>query len=147
MVKNQPKPTLRTCTDCKLTKPLTEYTPIAHKQGWYGRCRVCRARRARERYRSDPVWREKQKARAARNRHRSDTSTAVFSTLTTNQLADGGRDHPDDWDILDEQLGPPGSPRADQRTAELTAAGWQLVGVRFQSGVWRFRRPKQHSGQ
>jgi hypothetical protein len=60
MVKNQPKPTTRTCTDCKLTKPLTEYTSIAHKQGWYGRCRVCRARRARERYWSDPVWREKQ---------------------------------------------------------------------------------------
>jgi hypothetical protein len=140
MVKDQPKakPTTRTCTDCKLTKLLTEYTPIAHKQGWYGRCRVCRARRARERYQSDPVWREKQKARAARNRHRSDTSTVVFSILTTHQLAD-------DWDILDEQLGPPGSPQADQRTAELTAAGWQLVGVRFQSGVWRFRRPNHES--
>jgi hypothetical protein len=30
---------------------------------------------------------------------------------------------------------------------ELTAAGWQLVGVRFQSGFWRFRRPKEHLGQ
>jgi hypothetical protein len=78
MVKDQPKPMLRICTDCRLTKPLTEYTAIrAHKQGWYGRCRVCRATRARERYWSDPAWREKQKARAARNRHRSDTTTTA----------------------------------------------------------------------
>jgi hypothetical protein len=51
--------------------PMSEFTPIkACKSGWYGRCRDCRARRARERYRADAVAREKQKARSARNRTR-----------------------------------------------------------------------------
>ena len=63
-----PPPTSRTCTDCKLTKAIAEFLPIkACRQGWYGRCRVCRARRARERYQADPTEREKQKARVRRN--------------------------------------------------------------------------------
>jgi hypothetical protein len=61
-------PTARMCTDCKLTKEISEFLPIqACRQGRYGRCRVCRARRARERYQADPTERVKQKARVRRN--------------------------------------------------------------------------------
>ena len=62
---------VRTCTDCSLVKATAEFTPIkACKQGWYGRCRDCRAKRARERYQADPLERELQKARVRRNRER-----------------------------------------------------------------------------
>jgi hypothetical protein len=62
---------LRVCTDCGATKAVAEFVPIrACKQGWYGRCRACRAKRARERYQSDPLERERQKARVRRNRLR-----------------------------------------------------------------------------
>jgi len=65
------KPRERTCRDCGVTMPISEFTPIkACKSGRDVRCRDCRARRARERYRADPVAREKQKARLARNRTR-----------------------------------------------------------------------------
>jgi hypothetical protein len=41
---------LRTCVDCGLDKPLDQYTRIvACLEGWYGRCRACRARREWER--------------------------------------------------------------------------------------------------
>jgi hypothetical protein len=57
---------LRVCTDCGLSKAVAEFTPIkACKQGWYGRCRACRAKRARERYQSDPIERETQKGACA----------------------------------------------------------------------------------
>jgi len=37
------------CRDCGLLKPISAYTPIkASKFGHYGRCRVCRNKRARE---------------------------------------------------------------------------------------------------
>jgi hypothetical protein len=59
---------LRVCTDCGLSKAVAEFVRIkACKQGWYGRCRACRAKRARERYQSDPREREAQKARVRRN--------------------------------------------------------------------------------
>jgi hypothetical protein len=55
-----------------VSRLMSEYTPIkACNEGWYGRCRACRARRARERYQADPVGRDKQKARSARNRARA----------------------------------------------------------------------------
>ena len=61
----------RTCTDCGAVKANAEFTPIkACKQGWYGRCRDCRARRAREQYQANPLERERQKARVRRNRER-----------------------------------------------------------------------------
>ncbi len=64
-------PTERTCTDCGKTKPIEEFVPIrACKQGWYGRCRVCRAKRARERYQTDPQARERDKLRVRRTRER-----------------------------------------------------------------------------
>jgi hypothetical protein len=51
----------RTCRECGVTRPLLEYTPIkACKRGWYGKCRVCRARRARERY-----WAERERRNGA----------------------------------------------------------------------------------
>src|SRR6266581_2014260 len=40
---------MRVCTDCRLTKPLDAFTPIRGTSGYYGRCKVCRARRAWER--------------------------------------------------------------------------------------------------
>jgi hypothetical protein len=59
----------RTCTECGLVKVVAEFTPITGRTaGWYGRCRVCRGKRARERYWADPDERERQKARVQRNR-------------------------------------------------------------------------------
>ena len=59
----------RICTDCGQTKPVDAFVRIrACQEGWYGRCRACRARRARERYQSDTQERERQKARVKRNR-------------------------------------------------------------------------------
>jgi hypothetical protein len=51
---------MQTCTDCGLKKPLTEFAlyPGA-KAGWHGRCRVCKRKLERERYRSDPNKLEK----------------------------------------------------------------------------------------
>ena len=62
------RPATRTCSDCGETKPIEDYTRIMASHGWYGRCRVCRARRARERYWASEIEREKQKARVRRNR-------------------------------------------------------------------------------
>jgi len=58
----------RACTDCGLTLPLRAFVRIRSRpHGYYGRCRACRARRARERYQTDPSEREAQKARVRRN--------------------------------------------------------------------------------
>jgi hypothetical protein len=56
------------CVDCGLAKPLTGFVRIkACHQGWYGRCRVCRNRRARERYHSSPEICAAEIARSSRN--------------------------------------------------------------------------------
>jgi hypothetical protein len=45
----KPKPTSRTCTDCKVTKDIAEYVPIrACKFGWYGKDVVSAAQGVRE---------------------------------------------------------------------------------------------------
>jgi hypothetical protein len=49
-----PKPAFspgsRICTECGVTKPVADFTPIrSTKAGFYGRCRPCRARLAWER--------------------------------------------------------------------------------------------------
>jgi hypothetical protein len=63
----KPKSTSRTCTDCKLVKAMTEFVPIkACKLGWYGRSRVCRARRQRERDHSSPEIRAAEITRASK---------------------------------------------------------------------------------
>jgi hypothetical protein len=46
------------------------------------------------------------------------------------------------WDYLVEVLGDPDSADALRRSGELTAAGWELLGVHFSTGAWRFRRPR-----
>jgi hypothetical protein len=46
------------------------------------------------------------------------------------------------WEYLVEALGAPDSADALRRSGELTAAGWQLLGVHFSTGTWRFRRPR-----
>jgi hypothetical protein len=71
----------RACTDCGLTKGIGEFVPIKQcKQGWYGRCRACRAKRARERYETDPFERELQKARVKRNRLRRRAQSGLGQT-------------------------------------------------------------------
>jgi hypothetical protein len=62
----------RTCTECGETKPLdAAFTRIKGcKQGWYGRCRACRAKRAMGRYWADANEREVQKQRAKHYRDR-----------------------------------------------------------------------------
>ena len=42
---------VRPCKGCGLVKPLSEFVPIKRtRNGYYGRCRTCRADRERERY-------------------------------------------------------------------------------------------------
>jgi hypothetical protein len=73
-------PTSRTCTDCKLTRPISEFQPIkACKLGWYGRCRACRARRARERYHSSPAICAAEITRASKNRRLRQISRSEAS--------------------------------------------------------------------
>jgi hypothetical protein len=81
----KPRPTSRTCTDCKLTKDIDEDVPIkACKQGWYGRCRVCRARRNRERYRSSLEISAAEISRASKNQRLRQTQR---SGLRNDSLA------------------------------------------------------------
>jgi hypothetical protein len=59
---------LRACVDCGLLKSRDEFVRIRDcVDGYYGRCRVCRNRRARERYRSSPEIRAAEIARSSRN--------------------------------------------------------------------------------
>ena len=46
------------------------------------------------------------------------------------------------WDYRVEALGAPESVVALERTRELTAQGWQLLGVHFSTGKWHFRRAR-----
>ena len=50
--------------------------------------------------------------------------------MPSQQCADGECEKLDAWEVLEERLGQPGNPRA----GELTAKGWQLVGVLVQTG-------------
>lgn len=67
---------MRVCAECGETKPLDAFVaikpiPLKRRPGYvYSRCRVCRNRRARERYRSSPEIRAAEIARATRNRLR-----------------------------------------------------------------------------
>ena len=55
------------CRDCKRQKPLEAFTRIRScREGSYGRCKGCRAARARERYHSDPEFRAREQARRRR---------------------------------------------------------------------------------
>ncbi len=65
----KPKPPFRICTNCGEDKPLAAFVPIAGTRGFYGRCRVCRAQRARERYWRDEAFRVKERARRAAGMH------------------------------------------------------------------------------
>jgi hypothetical protein len=46
------------------------------------------------------------------------------------------------WEYLVEVLGAPDSADALRRAGELTSGGWELLGVHFSTGAWRFRRPR-----
>jgi len=60
-----------TCKMCGVTKPLAGFIRIKQTlTGYYGRCRQCRAARAKERYWADPRERERRKAQGARYRQR-----------------------------------------------------------------------------
>ena len=57
------------CSDCGRNKLLDCFTPIrACRDGFYGRCKECRAARARERYRADAEFRARERERARRQR-------------------------------------------------------------------------------
>jgi ribosome-binding protein aMBF1 (putative translation factor) len=59
---------LRTCVDCGLLKSRDDFVRIIEcTEGYYGRCRVCRNRRARERYHSSAEIRAAEIARSSRN--------------------------------------------------------------------------------
>ena len=71
-----------TCKACGATKALTEFLRIKQsRQAYYGPCRACRAERARQRYHTDLLERERQKERVRRNRQRRkgvETKTRVL---------------------------------------------------------------------
>ena len=106
---------LRTCTECHGLRPLRAFVKIrATVSGYYGRCRVCRARRERARYQSDPDYRQLVIARSRRNRLRQTPAVAeqgpvrlgkwvVAAWSTSSVLAGAGlgplradRDSPDE---------------------------------------------------
>ena len=58
----------RQCTDCGGPRPVRGFVAIKDTAGVYLCCRICRARRARERYQSNPQERERQKARVRSSR-------------------------------------------------------------------------------
>ncbi len=62
---------MQTCTGCGETKPLDAFLPIEScRASYYGRCRVCRNRRARQRYHSSAAARAAEIARSLRNKRR-----------------------------------------------------------------------------
>jgi hypothetical protein len=63
---------MRTCTDCDQTRPLAEFLPICGTPYVYGRCRVCRNTRARQRYHSTPETRVAEIARSWKNKQASN---------------------------------------------------------------------------
>ena len=74
---------LRTCTDCGGLRPTRAFLPIAGTPYVYGRCRLCRNRRKKERYYSTPDILAAERARSRRRKqlrkHRagSDGDAAV----------------------------------------------------------------------
>ena len=71
-VKSGPRPKepsgVRTCSECGETKQLEAFLRIASSQnGYYGRCRVCRAIRNKQRYYGSPETLEVERARSRRN--------------------------------------------------------------------------------
>ncbi len=68
----------RKCKDCGHVKPVAAFIRIrSTAAGYYGRCRECRARRARERYQADPQVREREKSRMRRTRARQRVTANV----------------------------------------------------------------------
>jgi hypothetical protein len=61
---------MRSCTDCGETKPIDCFVRRLDGQpnAVYPRCRVCRNRRARERYHSTPEVRAAEIARSLKNK-------------------------------------------------------------------------------
>jgi hypothetical protein len=61
-------PGVRTCSECGETKPIEAFLRIAAcPNGYYGRCRMCRAARNKQRYYSSPEVLEAERARSRRN--------------------------------------------------------------------------------
>jgi hypothetical protein len=56
------------CTDCREVKLESAFLPVRGTPYFYGRCRVCRAKRARERYYSTPEIHEAEVARSRKNK-------------------------------------------------------------------------------
>ena len=66
----------RTCSTCHQLKWLTRFTPIKGCRGYYGRCRVCRAEAAKQRYHSNEQARLADIERARRNRQHKQIAAA-----------------------------------------------------------------------
>jgi ribosome-binding protein aMBF1 (putative translation factor) len=70
----------RACVDCGLLKSRDDFVRIREcVDGYYGRCRVCRNRRARERYHSSPEIRAAEIARSSRNGARRRVEASASS--------------------------------------------------------------------
>lgn len=70
-----------TCRSCFARRPARVFLPVKGSPYVYLRCRICRAKRAKERYHSDPEERAAQKERVRRNRQKR--KQAWLSSLTT----------------------------------------------------------------
>ena len=75
---------LRTCTDCGAVRPCRAFLRIARTPYVYGRCRICRSRRKKERYSSTPEILAAERARSRRNKqlrkHRAVSQGDVADT-------------------------------------------------------------------
>jgi hypothetical protein len=79
---NRERATERACTDCGTTKPLsTEFFLPISSGGFYGCCRVCRNKRARERYHSTPEIRAAEIARSQKNNRLRCCRSSALTTL------------------------------------------------------------------
>jgi hypothetical protein len=75
---------MRVCRECGQTKPLAgDFVRIKGTNGYYGRCKVCRAAQRRRRYREDPEYhaarraKERQWHRAHPRQRRQDARPAL----------------------------------------------------------------------
>jgi len=79
---------VQVCTDCGLSKLLDCFTRIpACRDGFYGRCKQCRAARAGVRYRTDAEFSAQERERAQRTRvlrKWPDFSDQVYRSTATN---------------------------------------------------------------
>jgi hypothetical protein len=67
----------RTCSECHLERSVTEFVAIKRTGRYYGRCKTCRAAKARARCHANPTVRTADINRAQRNRQKHREALAA----------------------------------------------------------------------